>query len=67
MINIEQHEFEEAGDREDLWEFTHITEENLRELDEHLTLSPIRLSNELADLHKRLKRLIASLDMPKAS
>lgn len=51
----------------DLWEITDLTVENLQELEEHLTLSPILLSEDLADFLNELKRLTSSLDMRRAS
>lgn len=66
-IGIEQHEFVRHGDEVDLFEITHLDKRSLQEFDDHLTLSPIKLSDHLAEFHKTLKRLLASLDMRQAS
>lgn len=50
-----------------LWEITDLTVDRLLELDRHLNMSVLPLSNDFKALHKELKRLISSLDRRKAS
>lgn len=65
-IRIEKYSTIE-NDGVDLWEITDLTLDDLAELDEHLTLSPVKLSDDLADFHRELKRLLSSVDMRRAS
>lgn len=51
----------------DLWEITDLTDDDLKELEQHLALSPLILSEDLADLLSQLRSLVSSLDMPQAS
>jgi hypothetical protein len=63
-IQIEEYEDERYGT---LYELTEFDEERLRELDRHLTFSAVPLSRDFKELHRLLKRKLASLDIPQAS
>lgn len=65
-IRIEQYStIQEDGI--DLWEITDLTANDLKELEEHLTMSPIKLSEDLSYFLNELRRLTSSLDMRRAS
>lgn len=66
-IQIEQHAFASLGDEEDLYELTHMTRDNLDELLEHISLSPVPASDDFKQLQKDLRKLMFVLDRPKAS
>jgi hypothetical protein len=66
VINIEQHEFVSEGDEEDLFELTHLTVEDLEDIEEHLYASPVSLSPTLSVFVKQLTNFLQSLDMPRA-
>lgn len=66
-IGLEQHGFPDRGDKEHLFEITHLNYARLIELDHHLTMSTVALSDDFKLLHRELKRLLSSLDSQKAS
>lgn len=66
-IQIEQHSFADDGDEEDLFELTHLTQEDIEELNSHITLSAVAVTDRFRRLQKELKRFLYALDRPMAS
>jgi hypothetical protein len=65
MIQLDRYEDDDnAAERYEMYD---MTVENLEELDRHLDMSVVKLSPEFIDLHKTLKKLLSSLDVPRAS
>jgi hypothetical protein len=65
MIQLDSYEDDDnAAERYEMYD---MTVENLEELDRHLDMSVVKLSSEFIDLHKALKKLLSSLDVPRAS
>jgi hypothetical protein len=50
-----------------LYEISDLTPVRLKELDNHLTMSVVPLSSDFREFHRTLKKLLSSLDVPRAS
>lgn len=66
-IQIEQHSFANDGDEEDLYEITHLTRNELEELNSHISLSAELASERIRRLQRKLKKFLFVIDSPIAS